>query len=117
MSEKQRANLSDNILLNDALNFPAGKRNQNGNIHLCCKCKIVCISFFEHFFELLSSTCNFNSINTVEPISPPKGVMAGPTRLELATSGVTGQRSNQLNYSPNLLNMGGRGLEPLATGV
>jgi hypothetical protein len=27
-------------------------------------------------------------------------VMAGPTRLELATSGVTGQRSNQLNYDP-----------------
>ena len=26
--------------------------------------------------------------------------MAGPTRLELATSGVTGQRSNQLNYDP-----------------
>jgi hypothetical protein len=31
--------------------------------------------------------------------------VAGPTRLELATSGVTGQRSNQLNYDPaeNLL--------------
>ena len=26
--------------------------------------------------------------------------MAGLTRLELATSGVTGQRSNQLNYDP-----------------
>ena len=26
--------------------------------------------------------------------------LAGPTRLELATSGVTGQRSNQLNYDP-----------------
>ena len=26
--------------------------------------------------------------------------MAGSTRLELATSGVTGQRSNQLNYDP-----------------
>jgi hypothetical protein len=26
--------------------------------------------------------------------------MAGPTRLELATSGVTGRRSNQLNYDP-----------------
>ncbi len=25
---------------------------------------------------------------------------AGPTRLELATSGLTGQRSNQLNYDP-----------------
>ena len=27
-------------------------------------------------------------------------LMAGPTRLELATSGVTGRRSNQLNYDP-----------------
>ena len=28
--------------------------------------------------------------------------MAGTTRLELATSAVTGQRSNQLNYVPTL---------------
>jgi hypothetical protein len=28
--------------------------------------------------------------------------MAGPTRLELATSDVTGRRSNQLNYDPAL---------------
>jgi hypothetical protein len=28
------------------------------------------------------------------------GKVAGPTRFELATSGVTGQRSNQLNYDP-----------------
>jgi hypothetical protein len=27
--------------------------------------------------------------------------MAGTTRLELATSAVTGQRSNQLNYVPS----------------
>ena len=26
--------------------------------------------------------------------------LAGPTRFELATSGVTGRRSNQLNYDP-----------------
>jgi hypothetical protein len=26
--------------------------------------------------------------------------MAGSTRFELATSGVTGRRSNQLNYDP-----------------
>ena len=30
----------------------------------------------------------------------PVSYMAGPTRLELATSGVTGLRSNQLNYDP-----------------
>lgn len=29
-------------------------------------------------------------------------IIAGPTRLELATSGLTGQRSNQLNYVPGL---------------
>jgi hypothetical protein len=28
------------------------------------------------------------------------GGLAGPTRLELATSGVTGRRSIQLNYDP-----------------
>ncbi len=28
------------------------------------------------------------------------GKMAGPTGLEPATSGVTGQRSNQLSYGP-----------------
>ena len=27
-------------------------------------------------------------------------IMAGPTRLELATSGVTGRHSNQLSYDP-----------------
>jgi hypothetical protein len=32
--------------------------------------------------------------------------MAGTTRLELATSAVTGQRSNQLNYVPSLFSAG-----------
>jgi hypothetical protein len=27
-------------------------------------------------------------------------LLAGATRIELATSGVTGRRSNQLNYAP-----------------
>ncbi len=31
--------------------------------------------------------------------------MAGSTRLELATSGVTGRRSNQLNYDPEALTL------------
>ena len=41
--------------------------------------------------------------------------MAGPTRLELATSGVTGLRSNQLNYDPAYERPelgGGGGFEP-----
>ena len=38
--------------------------------------------------------------------------MAGPTRLELATSGVTGRRSDQLNYDPARSARGGpRGKE------
>ena len=54
--------------------------------------------------------------------------MAGSTRLELATSGVTGRRSNQLNYDPAVVRIvridtsvsklvGGKGLEPLTAGV
>ena len=40
--------------------------------------------------------------------------MAGLTRLELATSDVTGQRSNQLSYSPLCTEMvGTTGLEPV----
>jgi hypothetical protein len=40
--------------------------------------------------------------------------MAGTTRLELATSAVTGQRSNQLNYVPAIVHLlvGGHGFEP-----
>jgi hypothetical protein len=30
-------------------------------------------------------------------------LMAGVTRLELAASGVTGRRSNQLSYTPNII--------------
>ena len=33
--------------------------------------------------------------------SKPLNYLAGTTRLELATSGVTGRRSNQLNYAPD----------------
>ena len=38
-----------------------------------------------------------------KPVSKETGsiFMAGTTRLELATSGVTGRRSNQLNYAPD----------------
>ena len=46
--------------------------------------------------------------------------MAGLTRLELATSGVTGRRSNQLSYNPasivNLIRyflVGEIGIEPM----
>ncbi len=44
--------------------------------------------------------------------------MAGPTRLELAPSGVTGRRYNRLNYDPALLSLVGEtGLEPVTLGL
>ena len=45
--------------------------------------------------------------------------MAGATRLELATSGVTGRRYNQLNYAPLILIsiVGGTGIEPVTFGL
>jgi hypothetical protein len=45
--------------------------------------------------------------------------VAGSTRLELAASGVTGRRSNQLNYDPAvvLYLVGGTGLEPVTPGL
>jgi hypothetical protein len=42
---------------------------------------------------LCTKTANMNFLRAFER-------MAGTTRLELATSAVTGQRSNQLNYVP-----------------
>jgi hypothetical protein len=49
----------------------------------------------------------------------PSLYMAGSTRLELATSGVTGRRSNQLNYDPAVVYymVGGTGLEPVTPGL
>jgi hypothetical protein len=38
-------------------------------------------------------------------------LMAGPTRLELATSGVTGRRSDQLNYDPARVMRAPQGVE------
>ena len=42
--------------------------------------------------------------------------MAGSTRLELAASGVTGRRYNQLNYNPAQM-VGGTGFEPATLGL
>ncbi len=46
-------------------------------------------------------------------------MLAGPTRLELATSGVTGRHSNQLNYDPVEISflVGGTGIEPVTLGL
>ena len=43
-------------------------------------------------------------------------LMAGVTGLEPATYRVTGDRSNQLSYTPFFL-VGGKGLEPLTPSV
>ena len=43
-------------------------------------------------------------------------LMAGVTGLEPATYRVTGDRSNQLSYTPIIL-VGGKGLEPLTPSV
>ena len=56
---------------------------------------------------------NTDNPDRVTPPGVPKLLkeMAGSTRLELATSGVTGRRSNQLNYDPawvGLRRLGGR---------
>ena len=56
---------------------------------------------------------------------PPTGLgrlteLAGSTGLEPAASGVTGRRSNQLNYDPKrwcFSVVGGTGLEPVTPGV
>ena len=44
-------------------------------------------------------TCPFRALDGFDEIRLER--MAGTTRLELATSAVTGQRSNQLNYVPS----------------
>ena len=60
--------------------------------------------------------------------NPSGNQVAGATRLELATSGVTGRRSNQLSYAPVSLwiavpepaqkkLVGGTGLEPVTLGL
>ena len=43
--------------------------------------------------------------------------LAGVTGLEPATYRVTGDRSNQLSYTPNFILVGGKGLEPLTPSV
>src|SRR5262245_40836952 len=53
------------------------------------------------------------SIETQKGLRNPRNPFifrAGPTRLELATSGVTGRRSNQLNYDPRITRWAEQGL-------
>ena len=56
------------------------------------------------FYKIIS---NSKIANEKEPLAGGKQLflrlMAGATRLELAVSGVTGRRYNQLNYAPKKL--------------
>ena len=59
------------------------------------------------FYHLYCKTSHWNVRTKVGETKNPayRGqtglqLRAGPTRLELATSGLTGRRSNQLNYGP-----------------
>ena len=61
----------------------------------------------EYFAELNEANPYGPEFPMSRPVTPYER-MAGTTRLELATSAVTGQRSNQLNYVPN------RGINNLA---
>ncbi len=45
--------------------------------------------------------CTQPKIKGLTCLANPLILLAGATRIELATSGVTGRRSNQLNYAPN----------------
>ena len=49
--------------------------------------------------RVLLHLVGFGEISAIRLVSDLRN-MAGTTRLELATSAVTGQRSNQLNYVP-----------------
>ena len=52
-------------------------------------------------------------------MASPLLLLAERTRLELATSGVTGRHSNQLNYRSicYCILVGGTGLEPVTLGL
>ena len=53
--------------------------------------------------EMLGETTRFLSNKGLRIDRNPLLILAGATRFELATFGVTGRRSNQLNYAPNCL--------------
>jgi hypothetical protein len=75
-----------------------------------CK-KEIPLGFIQYFQKCLNSTFCSHFIllgkgleDALEPAEAGYSgafLMAGVTRLELAASGVTGRRSNQLSYTPN----------------
>ena len=80
------------------------------NKHLAesCKNKIVYVLQKTPKMDVLFSFYSFGKgarrcSGTAEARDPGAFLMAGVTRLELAASGVTGRRSNQLSYTPNMI--------------
>ncbi len=79
-----------------------------------------------YWFKLFLVSCYSKASGSEDPKKPGWLTsrviiitVAGPTRLELAASGVTGQRYNRLNYGPAYVNhlVGGTGLEPVTLGL
>ena len=54
----------------------------------------------DFFCTHLHPSCTLSKIKGLTDLANPLNLLAGATRLELATFGVTGRRSNQLNYAP-----------------
>ena len=61
--------------------------------------------------------CEQSALSLDGPFEGLAGMLAGSTGLEPAASGVTGRRSNQLNYDPDPCVVGGEGFEPPTAGV
>lgn len=55
-------------------------------------------NLYEVILVIFRSECIINKKTCI--LLKEAGLFAGPTRLELATSALTGQRSNQLSYDP-----------------
>ncbi len=55
----------------------------------------------DFFGTQMHPPCTRTKIKGLTCLANPLNLLAGATRIELATSGVTGRRSNQLNYAPH----------------
>ncbi len=84
-----------------------------------------CLKIVAEFqdFCITNTACGFSPSKRKEKrvreiLPDPCFLVAGPTRLELAPSDVTGRRYNQLNYGPACrILVGGTGLEPVTPGL
>jgi hypothetical protein len=78
---------------------------------LPCNPRAVAGAFSSGLLDCARSQTEFSkSLATPLRRRRPTTVLAGATGLEPATSGVTGRRSNQLNYAPEATVFGGAAL-------